>query len=88
MSVDLEKVREYAALLLTPREIALLLGADPSRLTHEVGKEGSPLQQAYALGRLDTKVALRRNLMAMMQRGSPQAEQIVNELLEKNGKAV
>lgn len=82
MNLNLTDVENYAELLLTPTEIAVLLNQDISKFCHEAKKVGSPLQLAYQRGRLKTKTALRTSVINLMKKGSPQAELLVNEFLK------
>lgn len=87
MSEHIERIKELSGLLLTPAEIAIVLEIDVSSFTHQVNKKDSEFYKAYHQGRLSTKIELRKNLVSLMKKGSPQAELLINDLL-KNDKTI
>lgn len=83
----LKQLEEYAAALLTPAEISILLDIPASERkafsvrcrTHE----GTPEYEAYHRGRLATKLELRRNIIKLAKAGSPAAEPLVERFLQE-----
>lgn len=84
---QLDKLREYAAALLTPQEIAVLLGISPGdRKVFCVrcrSCEGDPVYEAFNLGRLTTKLELRTNIIKLAKAGSPAAEPLAEKFLRE-----
>lgn len=82
---QLTTLEEYAASLLSPKEIAILLGIDPDVrqmfVTKCLRSEGSQEYEAYHKGRLTTKLALRRNIIKLAKAGSPAAEPLAEKYL-------
>lgn len=82
---QLQLIEEYAAALLTPLEIAILMDIPASERkafnvrcrTHE----GSPEYEAFHRGRLTTKLELRRNIIKLAKAGSPAAEPLAERFL-------
>lgn len=80
-------IREYAAALMLPSEIAILVGVEPSerkafalRCSEHIG---TPEYEAFQSGRLETKLALRRNIVKLAKAGSPIAEPIAERFLRE-----
>ena len=82
---QLQLIEEYAAALLTPLEIAILMDIPASeRKTFNVRcrtQEGSPEYEAFHRGRLTTKLELRRNIIKLAKAGSPAAEPLAERFL-------
>lgn len=83
--IDLNMLQEYAAALLTPAEIAILMGIPPDeRSTFCIrcrDRQGDPVYEAYHLGRLTTKLELRQNVIKLAKAGSPAAEPLAERYL-------
>lgn len=84
---DLEKLREYAAALLPPGEIAILMNIPPGERKEFTlrcrSREGDPLYEAFHLGRLTTKHELRTNIIKLAKAGSPAAEPLAEKFLRE-----
>lgn len=78
-----KQVREYASLFLTIEEISLLCDLDPVEFRREVRGGRTLLAQAYLKGKLDSMVEIRRMTVEFAKKGSPQAESLVREYLDK-----
>jgi uncharacterized protein HemY len=76
-----EKVEEYASLLLTIDEIAILLDIDAADLRREIRGGKSAMAKAYQRGKLKTIVEIRRQQVMFAQKGSPAAENLVNQYI-------
>lgn len=76
-------IEEYAGLLLTIDEIALLLELDPAELRREVRHGKSDRARAYLRGKLATIVEVRRQTVLFAKKGSPAAENLVNGYIVK-----
>lgn len=77
------KVEQYASLFLTIDEICLLCALEPTQFRREVRNGKSKLAQAYLKGKLESMVEIRRMTVEFAKKGSPQAESLVKEYLEK-----
>lgn len=77
------KVEQYASLFLTIDEICLLCALEPTQFRREVRNGKSKLAQAYLKGKLESMVEIRRMTVEFAKKGSPQAETLVKEYLEK-----
>jgi hypothetical protein len=72
-------IEEYASLFFTIDDIALLLDIDSEEFRREVRGRNSPRAMAYLKGRIKTEVAIRRSTKEFAEKGSPQAEALMNE---------
>ena len=77
------KVEQYASLFLTIDEICLLCALEPTQFRREVRNGKSKLAQAYLKGKLESLVQIRRMTVEFAKKGSPQAESLVREYIEK-----
>lgn len=77
------KVEHYASLFLTIDEICLLCALEPTQFRREVRNGKSKLAQAYLKGKLESMVQIRRMTVEFAKKGSPQAESLVREYIEK-----
>jgi hypothetical protein len=80
---QLEEIRELAALLLEPDEIAALTGIDFQLFLREIGSKTGTVYQAYFAGKTETKKAIHENVIKMAKRGSPQAEELAKDFIFK-----
>lgn len=75
---QLDKLKEMAAALLPPDEIAILLELPPDQHGSfcEIIKnhQASPIYLAYHSGRLQTKFELRKMVIKLAKAGSPAAQ--------------
>lgn len=81
--IDTAMVEEYASLLFTIDEIALLLDCSAQELRREIRNPHSHIAKHYHRGKLLTQVKLRKQTKLFAEKGSPQAEQIMKELYLK-----
>lgn len=77
------KVEQYASLFLTIDEICLLCALEPTQFRREVRNGKSKLAQSYLKGKLESMVQIRRMTVEFAKKGSPQAESLVREYIEK-----
>lgn len=80
---QLDQIEQYAALLLTVSDIALLMDLDEDWLREVVRLKVSPVAKAYHKGKLSTVVKLRESVLKFAEKGSPQAEQLADSYLQK-----
>lgn len=82
LSTDqLAQVREYAGLFLSYEEIALLIDVNYDEFVRAVRNRKSDVYRAYLLGRTESKVDIRRNVINLAKKGSPQAEELAEKYM-------
>jgi len=79
---QLQLIGEYASNLMTWREIAILLGIPYKALLEEFLDEGSPATLSYQKGKTQTLLEIRRSIIGMAKKGSPQAEITAMSLID------
>lgn len=83
----LKLLQDYAAALLTPAEIAILLGIPPADRKNFVvrcrSQHDSPEYEAFNRGRLQTKLELRQNIIKLAKAGSPAAEPLALKFIKE-----
>jgi hypothetical protein len=83
--IDLDKLHEYAAALLSPYEIAILMDVAPEDRSAFCircrDRVGDPFYETFQHGRLITKLALRQNVIKLAKAGSPAAEPLADRYL-------
>jgi IS30 family transposase len=82
-SDQLTQIEEYASLFCSIDEIALLIDVNEAELRREIRKKTSEAAKYYYRGKLATQVKLRRQTKLFAEKGSPQAEQTMKQLYEK-----
>lgn len=80
---QMKLLQEYASLLFTIDEIAILLKVDPVSLRRDIRHGKNLVAEAYFMGKLETMIAVRRNIIQFAKKGSPQAETFVKDYLEQ-----
>lgn len=84
---QLKQLQEYAAALLSPDEIAILLDLPlDERKSFTVrcrSQQGSVEYEAFYRGRLQTKLELRQNIIKLAKAGSPAAEPLALRFLKE-----
>lgn len=79
---QVKTIEEMASSLMTPGEIAILLGFDVEMVKYIVRyKNDHPIYLSYHKGRLQTKLALRKMVIKLAERGSPQAEMLADKYI-------
>jgi len=79
---QLLEVEEMAASLMTPGEIAILLGLSVELFKYTIkSKPDHPIYLAYNKGRLKTKLTLRKMVIKLAEKGSPQAEMLADKYI-------
>lgn len=85
MKDQLTKIEEYAAALMQPHEVAILVGLDADKFQHQLKHNPEhEWTRAYNKGRLQTKFELRKKVIALAKAGSPQAEVLADKYLQQN----
>lgn len=83
MEEQISEIEEYASLLLTLDEISLKLNLDVNEFRREVRGKRTKRAKAYHRGKLNTLIAIRRITLELTLAGSPQAEALMIEFLDK-----
>ena len=78
-------IEDYASLFLTIDEIAMLMNLDAETLRREIRHKQSDLAKAYWRGKLRTVVAMRRQTLTYAEKGSPTAENLMQDYQLKQG---
>lgn len=77
------QVAEYASLFLTIDEICILCDLDSAQFRREIKAGKTRLAKAYLNGKINSMLEIRRLTVEFAKKGSPQAETLVQEYLEK-----
>jgi len=77
------QVQEYAGLFLTIDEICILCDLDPAQFRREVRAGRTRLAKAYLNGKINSMLDVRRLTVEFAKKGSPQAEVMVKEYIDK-----
>lgn len=77
------QVQEYASLFLTIDEISILCDLDAAQFRREIKAGKTRLAKAYLNGKINSMLDIRRLTVEFAKKGSPQAETLVNEYIEK-----
>lgn len=80
---QMKQLEEYASLLFTIDEIAGLLKVDAAALRRDIRHGKNPVAETYFKGKMETMIAVRRNIIQFAKKGSPQAETFVKDYLEQ-----
>lgn len=83
----LQQIKEMSAALMPPPEIAILIAipADQRDYFCDICKNHrqSPIYEAYHLGRLQTKLSLRKTVIKLAVAGSPAAEPLADKYMKE-----
>lgn len=83
----LQQIKEMAAALMPPPEIAILIAipADQRDYFCDICKNHrqSPIYESYHLGRLQTKLSLRKTVIKLAVAGSPAAEPLADKYMKE-----
>lgn len=80
---QLKEIEELSSLFCSIDEIALLISVREGDLRREIRNKNSDAARYYFRGKLTTQVRLRRQTKLFAEKGSPQAEQTMKQLYEK-----
>lgn len=86
MQLDKEKlkeVEEWAGLLFSPKEIAIVLEIDVVKFCAEFENEGGELYKAVMRGKLRTEGEIRKSILSLAKDGSASAQEQAMKLIEK-----
>lgn len=68
---ELQKVSEYAGLLMTITDIALLMDIDEDELRSDIADKSNKASRAYRLSKTETVLELHRQEIELAKLGSP-----------------
>ncbi len=74
-------VEEYASAFLSFREIAVLIGVNVYQFCEMMNDKDSPVFYRYFRGKTRAKYEIRKNIVDMAKKGSPQAEDLSQALI-------
>jgi hypothetical protein len=77
----IDKIKEYASLLMPIPDIAVLIGTDEDELKNKIADKTSVESKAYKLGRAETILEIRRQEIALAKAGSPMAVELMRDYL-------
>jgi hypothetical protein len=78
-----ELIEEYASLLLTIDEIAMLVNVDAAELRRDIRFNKTSRAKAYNRGKLKTIVEVRKQTVMFAKKGSPAAEALMYDYIIK-----
>ncbi|MDR1981340.1 MAG: hypothetical protein LBQ39_06965 [Tannerellaceae bacterium] len=78
---DAEKIKEYAACLMSIPDIAVLMGVDVDSLRGKIADRSSAISIAYYQGKAETTLAIRRQEVELAKAGSPLAVERTSDYL-------
>lgn len=78
-----QQIEEYASLFLTVDEICILCDLDPAEFRREIRGKRTDKAKAYLKGKIKSMLEIRRLTVEFAKKGSPQAETLVNDYIEK-----
>jgi hypothetical protein len=79
--IDTEKIKEYAACLMSIPDIAVLAGVNMDELKEQIADRSSAVSKAYYLGKAETVLEIRRQEVALAKAGSPLAVELMADYL-------
>jgi hypothetical protein len=77
----IDKIKEYASLLMPVPDIAALIGADEDDIKAKIANKTTPEAKAYRLGRAEIILEIRRQEIALAKAGSPMAVELMQDYL-------
>jgi len=80
------EVENYASLMFTKEEIAVILDVDPLQLHTVLEEQDNPVFRAFQRGRLKREAEIRKGIFDLAQNGSSPAQTFAMKLIE-NAKA-
>lgn len=84
---QIELIREYSSVFMTWQDIAILLQVDSIELRDELSDPGTEAHKAYHLGKTISNYEISKNLVKLAKLGSPQAEILVRENINRQENA-
>lgn len=78
---ELEKIGEYAGLLMTITDIAILMDIDEDELRNDIADKSNKAYRAYRLNKVQTILELHRYEIDLAKLGSPLSAEITNNYI-------
>lgn len=78
---ELEKIGEYAGLLMTITDIAILMDIDEDELRNDIADKSNKAYRAYRLNKVQTILELHRQEIDLAKLGSPISIEITNNYI-------
>ena len=79
---QLSVIRDMAAHFMPPVEIAFMLGVSADDFRCWLQDDNHPAFRAYNEAKIASVLELRRKIVGMAKKGSPQAEMLVNQFIQ------
>ena len=80
-SNQLEKVQEYAGLLMNVSDISVLIGVNEDMFREDIGNKNTAVSIAYRKGQIETVLELRKQEIEMAKLGSPLAVELIQKYI-------
>ena len=80
-SSQLEKVQEYAGLLMNVSDISVLIGVNEDSFREDIGNKNTGVSIAYRKGQIETVLELRKQEIDMAKLGSPMAVELIQKYI-------
>ena len=80
-SNQLEKVQEYAGLLMTVSDISVLIGVNEDSFKEDIGNKNTAVSMAFRKGQIETVLELRKQEIEMAKLGSPMAVELIQKYI-------
>ena len=80
-SSQLEKVQEYAGLLMNVSDISVLIGVNENIFREDIGNKNKAVSIAYRKGQIETVLELRKQEIDMAKLGSPMAVELIQKYI-------
>lgn len=77
----IEKIKEFAGLLLTPDQISILLDIDAQQFKTTLRDTTNPITKAYNLGKTEIILEIRKQEIQLARLGSPMAVELFNNFI-------
>lgn len=80
---QLKEIEELAGLFLEPEEIAVLLDLDADVFQEAISNKKGAIWISYFRGKTISKKEVHANVVKLARHGSPQAEELVAQMIHK-----
>ena len=80
-SSQLEKVQEYAGLLMNVSDISVLIGVNEDGFREDISNKNTAVSIAFRKGQIETILELRKQEIEMAKLGSPMAVELIQKYI-------
>ena len=80
-SSQLEKVQEYAGLLMNVSDISVLIGVNEDSFREDISNKNTGVSIAFRKGQIETVLELRKQEIEMAKLGSPMAVELIQKYI-------